>query len=112
MANLSMNIGDYRQFQLAVTLAGQPANLTGIEALTFTLRSPIGSGGGVVAAWGLGSGVVVTNAGVGIAVLSVTPGMTSFAVPNTTYIYNWSLVDSLGNPTQAIDTGTFLLTLP
>jgi hypothetical protein len=109
-APLSMTIGDYRQFQLSVTKASSPVDLTGVQSLTFTLQA---SGGGVVAQWGLGTGVAVQSpASAGIAVLSVTPSMLSWATGYRQLSYTWSLVDSLGNPTQALDSGPFALTPP
>ena len=109
MANLSMTIGDYRQFQLAVTKNGAPVDLTGIQTLAFQLQR---GNGAVLATWGLGGGVAVSSpASAGIAILSVTPAMLAGFVPvNAAYI--WSLVDAVGNPTLVLDTGSMSLTLP
>lgn len=109
MTALIMSIGDYRQFQLTVTDGGLPYDLTGIEAITCTLQTTDGT---VEAVWGLGTGVEVSNALGGLAILTVTPAMTSFATSWLTLSYAWGLVDSSGNPYQRIETGTFQLVPP
>jgi hypothetical protein len=108
MAALEMTAGDSRQFQLTVTKSGQPVDLTGVQALTFTLQHV---GGVVAATWPLGAGVTVNSPSTaGLATLTVTPSMTAFATTFLQLYYTWSLVDSLGNVTQALDMGTFTLT--
>jgi hypothetical protein len=110
MAAILMTIGDYRQFQLAVTKLGQPVDLTGVQELTFTLQR---TGGVVLAQWPLGGGVVVSSPPTaGLAVLTVTPAMLAWATADQTLRYSWSLIDSLGNPTLNLENGTLQLVLP
>ena len=103
-----MTLGDYRQFQVAVTKNGQPVDLTSITLLTFTLQRPSGD---LIAQWGLSSGVLVSSpASAGLAVLTVTPAMQA-ALTDMVYplLYTWSLIDALGNPTLSLERGTFTL---
>jgi hypothetical protein len=105
-----MTIGDYRQFQLAVTSGGQPVDLTDVEELSFVLQTV---GGVEVARWPLGGGVVVSSpATAGIAVLTVTPAMLAWASGYQSLKYTWSYVDGNGNPTLALEQGTFALIPP
>lgn len=104
-----MTIGDYRQFQLAVTESGLPYDLTGIEELVCTIQT---TDGVVLAVWGLGTGVTVTDALLGMALLTVTPEMTSWAFGWQTLSYAWGLLDASGNPRQRIETGTLQLVPP
>ena len=107
---LTMCIGDSRQFQLAVTKAGLPVDLAGVTVLTFTLQQ---TGGKVLHQWTLGAGVVVSSpTSAGLAVLTVNPADLAWATQEQTLRYTWSLVDALGNVTQALDTGVMNLTLP
>ena len=122
--SLSMVYGDTRQFQLAITQLGVPVNLTGITSLNFILQRLYGSVGTVVANFGIGTGIVVTNAAGGIVTLTVTAAMVNWvrAAPSWTgelpwvadawLRYSWALVDGLGNPTSNLDCGTFTLVAP
>lgn len=110
MAALVMTVGDYRQFQLAVTKLGAPVDLAGVTELTFTLQR---TGGVVVAQWPLGGGVVVSSpTSAGLAVLTVTPAMLAWATADQTLRYSWSLIDAFGNPTLNLENGTMQLLLP
>ena len=110
MANLSMTIGSWRQFQLTVTKNGAVVDLTGIQSLTFTALTPWGS---QVVSWGLGTGVTVSVPSTsGIAILTVSPAMLAGIAPILNAPYNWALVDSLGFPTLDLDTGTMTFMAP
>ena len=109
MAYLSMTIGDYRQFQLNVSKAGAPVDISNVAALTFTLQH---TGGVELARWGLGTGVAVTNGPAGVAVLTVQPAMLAWASTWQTLRFTWGLVDFFGNPSQDIEDGVFQLIPP
>ena len=109
MANLSMTIGAYQQFQIVVTKSGAPVDLTGIASLTFTIQLPNGT---VLATWGLGTGITNPNPTTGVALLTVTPPMTAFATGYISALYTTSMADAFGNPTPAMEQGTFSLTPP
>ena len=109
MANLSMTIGAYQQFQIVVTKSGQPVDLTGIVSLDFVIQAV---GGKELARWGLGSGITNTAPTTGIALLTVTPAMTAWASGFISALYTTSMSDAFGNPTPAMEQGTFSLTPP
>ena len=111
MASLNLTIGDFRQYQVAITKNGVPVDLTGIQELNFTLQQ---SGGGIFAQWGLGTGVTVVNPpSAGLGLLTVTPAMqAAWVVQNYSLLYTWSLIDEFGNPTQSVDSGPMTLTPP
>lgn len=106
MGPLLMTIGDYRQFQVSVTLNSSPYDLSGVEGLTFTLQR---TGGTVVAEWPIGGGVVLTNPTAGIATLTITPSMLWWASGWQTLQYFWGLVDGSGNPSQIVEVGIMQL---
>jgi hypothetical protein len=108
-----MTIGDWRQFTLAVTTGGVPADLTGVQQLTFSLLQPHNLGGAVLHSWPLGAGVVVqTPASAGLATLTIQPGDLAWATQPLSLVYAWSLIDALGHPKQNLERGTFLLWTP
>ena len=80
-----------------------------MATLNFILRRP---GGATAYTWGLGTGVAVTDAENGLAVLTVTPTMLAAETEPSNMTYHWNLVDGSGNPTLALDTGTLALSLP
>lgn len=110
MANLTQTIGDYRQYQVTITKNGVPVDLTGAQELNFTLQL---SGGDIFATFGLGTEVTIPSPTTGVGIVTITPAaQSSWIVQNYSLIYTWSLVDEFGNPSLAVDTGTFTLTPP
>ena len=107
MANLQMTIGAYQQFQIVVTKGGVPVDLTGVAALTFSVYLPNGT---VLATWGLGTGITNPNPTTGVALLTVTPAMTSWASSFIQALYTTGMQDAFGNPTPEMEQGTFSLT--
>ena len=109
MADLNMTIGDTRQFRVSVSIEGAPLDLTGVQALTFTLER---TGGSVVARWGIGSGVAIPSPATGQALLTVTAAMLSWASGYMSLRYYWSLTDAFGNVTGVLESGSFQLAPP
>lgn len=108
MSQLYVLKGTLATFNIVVARNGLPVNLTG-ASLTFQARA-ISPTGDVVITKSIGAGIVVTNAALGQATLTLQAADTSGLAPEQSFCY-YQLILNVGLGPEPVDDGTLQVTV-